>query len=276
MKNCIFITFDDRYVVYAKACIASLRENYPNHPPVLIKYNGNIKQVIDYFSSIPNVSLLDFKVDDQYLKSLNPGVIGSYMIYVRLILWTELFNEYDNLIYLDCDTIITKPFDEIVDSIDFFVVADNDTQGVFKDEFKHDRELSELLAEDQINFDLINTSMINSGMFVLPRKYRTIEHVEQLRTISDRYDKYIMHSDQSVLSIWVYLNRIPISKDFKYNFQTQFVFMPFFHVFDLESIKIMHFSAWKPDKNYSQLLKPAGYVVTAFERYERYRRLSEV
>jgi hypothetical protein len=43
--------------------------------------------------------------------------------------------------------------------------------------------------------------MINSGFFILPKKYRTTEYLEEIRRITGTYNEYVNYCDQSIISI---------------------------------------------------------------------------
>src|SRR5262245_13949390 len=103
MKQCIFTAFDDAYFPYARACLNSLNDNFPNHPPVHVLYAGKDPAVITYCSR-RNVSIIDYNFDQSMFDGFNLGVIGSPMIYARLLLWTDFLNEFEKVLYLDCDT----------------------------------------------------------------------------------------------------------------------------------------------------------------------------
>ncbi len=268
--HCIFTTFDDSYFPYAKACINSLHANYPDHPQIIIYYPGNKHEVREYVERMPNVSLLDLEFDLDKIANLNLGVIGSSMIFIRLFLWTNLFDQYETIVYLDCDTIVVKPFAEVFEKNSFFCVADSSPDPVFRQEVSADPDLLRALYLDGMDLTTVNSTMINSGFFVLPKKYRSAENVKQIWRIADTYNNFIMHSDQSILSIWCQLNNITASRDYQYNFQTYFILSDIIHKTDLDDIKIMHFSFWKPDKTFNEVLKPAQYVMRAWEQYLKY------
>jgi lipopolysaccharide biosynthesis glycosyltransferase len=270
MNNCIFTAFDDKYFIYARAWLTSLAENYPDHPPVKIIYVGKNEGVKDFCSSLPNVSILDYPLDPHEFEGLNLGVVGSPMIYVRLVLWTRLFDEYDSIVYMDCDTVVLKPFPEVFLFDDFFCVSDNSKEEVILQQASSDAELMSYLETDKIVLEELNRSMLNSGFFVLPKKYRTRENLDQLWGISRKYNKFMKHSDQSILSIWCYINRLSISNAYEYNFQTHFIFSAVIHSISMDSIKIIHYSYWKPRRNFEQLLLPASYVLKAHEAFEKY------
>lgn len=277
MKNCIFITFDDNYFFYAKPCLNSLVKNYPNHPPVKVLYKGNNPDVLNFISTLSNVQIIDYQLDLSQFESLNFGPMGSPMIYVRLLLWTNYFDEYDTIVYLDCDTLILKPFPEVFEENDFFCVLDNactmndSPHKVFLMSGESDENLLSLLQKDNLEFDTINKLMINSGFFVLPKRYRTKEHLDQIWKITATYNPYIMYADQSALSIWCYLNNIFISKDYKYNFQIGLSFNKAIPSIDIDSIKIIHFAGIKPDEPYFQdFVSAAHYFVKASSAFEKY------
>lgn len=274
-KNCIFMTFDDGYFRYAKVALNSLRENFPEHPPIKVLYTGNSIEVIAFIDAIPNCSQIEVPDALYDYSQYNLGVIGSSMVYVRFILWSDYFDEYDTIMYIDCDTIIQQGFSELFELERFFVVSDNapyEPENVFAPREKHNPLLMKRLREDGLDFEVVQNSMINSGVFVLPRSFRTIEQYELLKSLLRRYNDFIVHSDQSIITLWCLVNGIVPSRDFRYNFQTQHILTDAVVEIALNDIKIMHFSNFKPDKNFEELLAASYFIQKAYADFNKYRR----
>ncbi|MFM7852926.1 MAG: glycosyltransferase, partial [Flammeovirgaceae bacterium] len=264
--------FDDSYFKYAKPCLTSLKSNYPNHPPVKVLYNGNSKEVLLFIDSLPNVEMMNFEPDWKQFDNLEHEHVGSPMIYARFLLWSPDFDEFDNVVYMDCDTIVLQPFEEITTIGDFFCVSDNSEEGIFLSNYLNDPQLKGLLADQGLDLDKINVEMVNSGFFVLPKKFRTAHYREQLWSISQRYNQYIHHGDQSVISIWCHLNKFPLSTRFEYNFQTRHIFTDVVMKIQRHQIKILHYSYWKPLKNFEELVIPANHVIFVNEAFYKFVR----
>ena len=81
-----------------------------------------------------------------------------------------------------------------------------------------------------------------------------------------------MHSYQSVISIWCYLNNLKFSLDYRYNFQLMFVFLGVSQNINWDSIKILHFALYKIDRNYNRVFLPAIYIEKAYEQFNKYSK----
>lgn len=272
MKNCIFLSFDDLYFNYAKACINSIKSNFPNHPLILAHYLGNNQNILDFLNETERLSrinhcLVQSKNDDFNLEHL--GLPYSYnRKYHRFILWEDYFNQYDTIVYIDCDTLVLKPFPELFKLNEFFVVSDNSTESVFRSDCDN-RKLKSFTKEDSIDLDEIDNHLVNSGLLVIPKTYRTKEYRNQLWGLVHRYNEFTYFADQSIITLWMYLNQIPISKDYRYNFLIHFIGRPHILRVDIESIKIIHFALWKPNKNFIQLKKRLKYADILVEKAEK-------
>jgi lipopolysaccharide biosynthesis glycosyltransferase len=271
-KNCIFLTFDDVYYKYARICLNSLAANYPEHPPVKVLYSGKSPEIIAALSEMPKVEVLSHELDVNQFASLNICQLGSAMVYARFILWTDLLDQFDKILYLDCDTIILKPFPELFEREGFFAVSDNGFEKVFDRTKLTNPELLAALEKDGLNLESVNEYMANSGFFIIPREYRTKEHLSQLWSITNTYNDYFAFADQSAISIWMYMNSIPLSEEYQYNFQTQFLFKDTLQIMGADNVKVMHYSGWKPDKNFHELLVPANYIFSIRDNFNKYNK----
>lgn len=246
-KNAIFISFDDGYAHYAKSCINSIKSNYPAHPKIIINYCGKTKSIIDYISQIENS--LPFTYDDKF--PFNPGSIGNPIIYNRFNLWTEVFAEYENILYLDVDTIVLKSLDRVFAESSFYICNDcheqakifsvDDTRLLTSRAVNTDEILKVKLSEDALDIPASKLSMVNSGMFLMPRSYRTNANYKDLLTIAQRYDSHTAYSDQSVISIWCWKNEININSDFNLNCQIRFLRDESMNI-NIHDVEILHFS----------------------------------
>ncbi len=271
MKNCIFLSFDDIFFKYAKVCLNSLKRNYPDHPMVLVYYEGSDSQVFSFINDLEKVDLLDIAYPSEKFKNLNLGVIGSIMTYSRFLLWEEYFNRFDTIVYLDCDTVILKPFPELFKHNHLFAVSDFSNTKAFNTELDT-YDLKKLTLEDGIDLGQIN--MINAGVLAIPKSYRKKEHFSQIWSLTKRYNKYANHSDQSILTLWILLNKMPISNECKYNFQIGFITRSMFNEINVKDIKILHYAFWKPEKNIDflkeKILLANKFINNAILEFERF------
>ncbi|MEP0984913.1 glycosyltransferase [Ekhidna sp.] len=253
-RNCIVIIFDDDFLDYARNCLLSF-SNYPDHPEIKVIYQGKDQSIIAFIRDLDSVEQFYVELDTPKYSELNLGHIGSPMIYGRYICWSSLFDEYDKVLYIDCDTLILKPFPELFEKEDFFAVYDNAGKPLFnKTAYQNDVFLSKT-EQDNIPVDLVNNLMINSGMLLIPRRYRNKSNFDFLHRLSERYSPFIEHSDQSIITIWCYLQNLKISCDYQYNYMIDRITRPTFGNVKLDDVKLLHFSYWKPKKNLEELLE---------------------
>lgn len=269
MRNCILLSFDDNFFQYAKPCLNSFQKNFPDHPLIQVLYLGNNPKIISFLEKLENVERLELEFDLEQFSGLNLGVGSSLSMYARFILWTDVFDDFDHVMYLDSDTIVLQPFPEIFDSEDFFCVLDSNGEGMFLEKHNDNSDLHDLLRRDGLDKVSIDTLMINSGMFVLPKKYRTKKQLGLLWTLANRYHLYSKYGDQSIISIWCLVNNIKGSTDYKYNFQVHYVLTELFTAIRKDSIKILHFAFWKPNGKLDHILLPAiKYIMDLSKSYE--------
>ena len=270
IRNAIFLAFDDGYMDYAKVCISSILKNYPNYPEILIFYNDNNEENLKYFEGIDRISIHSFDLDflDYNRVDLNPN--NSNLVFVRHLLWSERFKEYDNILYLDADTLILRPLDELFSREDFYAVYDLTPPGhsIFKNESHNDEQLLKLLSEDGISISFDQFSMMNSGVFLIPKKYRTKKHFDKLIELTYRYNPYAFIPDQTSISLWCHYNMIEFSDNLIYNFQLCFFTHPtvFFKKLSqpnyLADIHIIHYTWWKPGNTfYSRFLNISKFFI---------------
>lgn len=256
-KNCIVIIFDDEYFDFAKNCLASF-SNYPDHPVINVFYHGENRDIMRFIDDLNRVERVTIELDIPKYANLNLGHIGSPMIYGRYIIWSSIFDSYDNVLYMDCDSLVLKPFPELFKKEDFFAVYDNARKPLFNESAYQNDEFLSKTFEDNIPHDLVNNLMINSGVLLIPRKYRTELNFSLINWLSDRYSPFIEHSDQSIITIWCYLKNIRISCDYQYNYMVDRINRSGFGNVKLEDAKILHFSYWKPKKNLEELFRKSS------------------
>lgn len=269
MKNCIFYVANDAYFGLLKCSINSLG-NYENHPEIFVFYRGDNCDNIQWLSD-RGVVRIDTEYDLSEFDGFDLGVMSSKMCYTKLLMWSNLFGDYDNVIYLDCDTIVLGSLDEVALKNEFFAVSDgSDTETVFFEKYLGDSGLINLSY--RCGFDLLdlNKSMINSGFMVVPKRLRSKEYYSLLLDIAKDFSRYGKYADQSVISIWAYMLGIKGSHDYNYNFQTHFIFTSKILSSDFRRIKVIHFSQWKPDTKYCGLLKAAEYIRYSYCEYLKY------
>jgi lipopolysaccharide biosynthesis glycosyltransferase len=185
-------------------------------------------------------------------------------------MWTDAFTDYDKLIHLDADTAVLKPLDFMFEADEFFGVSYNfDT--LINPEMASDPQLVKLLEEDKIPYPDQQLKMMNAGVFMIPKRYRTPTQLQLLKEITLKYDRYNRFADQGAISLWCQKNNISFNDLYQYNF-SGFFYTAFFEGFDYSNIHIFHFAAeWKPDGPvYKIALEVSKHILGLHEKVEKY------
>jgi len=225
-KNAIAFYFDDRYLNYARALVGSIVTNYPSHPKILVYYEGQNTEIRNLLRTLVNVELKDMFYRENFRaqkKSLGP--VNHPGVYLKYNLWTSDFDEYDNVLYLDCDTIVQRNLDYIFEEHDFFIVSNHEPYTivrVFGQDKRHDKKLQRKLNRYGIKYPDGPNSMANAGVFMIPKKYRTPFYYNLLCDLSKDFIKYCAYADQSIITLWCNVLNIPISQSYLYNYQVSF------------------------------------------------------
>lgn len=248
MKNAIFLTFDDKFSLYARACLNSMARNYSEHPELLVFFQGRDPEMLEYLRSFKRLTLIPRLNLEPLDSGWHLGYARSGIVYHRYCLWTELFNGYDNVLQLDVDTLVLKPLDELFAHTEFFAVPNHchiPHVRVFSPGAINDGALLSMLKEDGLPAFDGPDDMCNAGVYLMPKHYRTPEQCELLMHITRKYNRFFLFADQSALSVWCKLNAIEYSRSYEYNFQVNhFGTMHY----DLDDIAILHYSSnFKPD-----------------------------
>ena len=102
------------------------------------------------------------------------------MLY-KYLAWSELFEAYDNVLYLDVDTLVLRPLDDMLSTAEFLIIPDNEIRAdarVFQVTEYANNHLLELLKEDGLPLFDERQDMCNAGVFVIPRDFRTNKHLQ--------------------------------------------------------------------------------------------------
>lgn len=241
--NAIYLRFDDAFLPFARACLNSIRHNYPEHPSILADYAGEDARMISLLESM-KAERLPPEAPPEFVRYLSrkraPQGVAD-----RFKLWRNRFDRFDTILHLDADTLVLKPLDDLLTQSDpYFVSNHENTPGVriFHSDHEHCGTLRDRLAEDDLTFPGRPDDMANAGMFVLPRAFRNPQTLAVLANLARRYGEYFAYADQSLLSLWLQTLAIRPSLNYADNYQT-----PFFTESDatipLEDVRILHFSS---------------------------------
>ena len=257
MNDAIFMAFDDRHWVYAQACLRSLIMNYPNYPSLLIFYNGHDHEKKDWLLSIQRATIYhNYPLPKCIENPIFHKDVNSEMVYYKYLLWTDMFRNYNNILHLDVDTIILSPLDDIFKSENFFIIRNN----LYFKEIKILSILNKKVKKILSNLDIClptRKDMVNAGVFVIPRKYRSDRLKTSLIMITNMLKPYLKYADQSAISLWCMRHVIIPTESYEYNYQVPLynkVFIPrykkelspgFYFTLNknlMDNIKIIHYS----------------------------------
>jgi len=242
-ENCIFISANKSFLPLLKMCLSSISENYPNHPDIILCHTDftesdlhGIAKITDRVIPIPNI-LETYGIWP--IMAHLPRDIDPSVFYARFLIrkWW-IFNNYNNVLHLDADTLVMKDLSHLMDDNRFYIVEDVyvGDDNIFRN--KYDSQLLKKLTDDSI---VIGNKACNGWIFLVPFKYRTKKYYDDIMYLLWSYSNHIKRADQSILNIWLYRNNITIQKDFKYNFQHRLLLNPLNDKI-LRNAHIIHFN----------------------------------
>jgi len=109
-----------------------------------------------------------------------------------------------------------------------------------------DEKIRQYLKEDGLleHFnENIESKMVNAGLFILPKKYRTKEQYEYIYYLANRYNHYNFYGDQTIITLWAFKNNIIPTLNENYNF---FPLNFNYRSYDLTNVRMLHFICIKP------------------------------
>jgi len=295
MNNAIFMAFDDKHFYYFIRLYNSLNENYPDHPIILAHYEGIQPSRVEWLKSRKDIRLyLNTELPPELTTQYYHKAVPSKLVYFKYLLWTELYDEYDNILHLDADTLVFSSFEELFKRDEFFVAYNNIS---FKEVTilptnKKDRGLSGFYLGYHGIRTPTHNDMVNAGIFMIPKKYRKREHLKFLIDITNDFKDLLVYADQSALSLWCIKNNITPSEEYEYNFQTplfeksyrsrykgKLSLGSFFSLRKdiINKIKILHYSGpIKPDIIKFRKWNLMGrYANLFYEQYQKYQGIPE-
>jgi lipopolysaccharide biosynthesis glycosyltransferase len=278
VRNALFLTFDDRYWDLARACLNSLRLNYPGYPRLLLAYRGRSRAIVQWLSRFPRSEFIDDALFELPYDQFPDSPVDSHIVYRRYALWGDAFNGFDTLLGLDVDTLVLKPLDSLFLRPDFFAVGDfgpSDDVRVFGRDQSGNAALQHRLREDGLSYPREAGDMLNAGMFVLPRSRRGAAELNRLVQITRRYASWLAYADQSAISLWMQVHRIAPTREFTYNLQARMLGDKSINM-TLAQAAVLHFSDIKPgDERFRNWNLVCDHAELLLELYERYRSADE-
>lgn len=223
-EHAIAVTVGANYFDVLCLFLDTLEQNYPAHPNVVVCYrNFSLGQTRFLKQRYARLRLLDI---DGYPLPTGPGMLHHDRLYdldvfyARLLLWTDVFDDYQVVLYLDVDLLVLAPLDGLFETSSFSIIAES-YRGAHPVLYDNQQdEWQPLLKEDGIA-ECSDQQPANAGVFAIARRYRTHAQFQRLASILERYEPYLAWGDQSMLNIWMWQNGLEPSYDFRYNFQAR-------------------------------------------------------
>ena len=104
--HAIYLRFDDAFLPFAKACLNSLRVNYPDHPQVLVDYVEEDQAMLSLLEAI-GARRLPPEPPPEFVRHLHRDRAG-HAVGDRFKLFRSGFKPYDTILHLDADMLILK------------------------------------------------------------------------------------------------------------------------------------------------------------------------
>jgi lipopolysaccharide biosynthesis glycosyltransferase len=246
MNDAIFLAFDDTYSLYARACLNSLRANYPEYPHLVVYYQGSNGEVMQFLSSFERLTLVTETDLTSIEDGFNLGEVNNKAVYFKYLCWNREFAQFRNILYLDADTLVLKPLTELFETQTFYAAPNHDSLPsvrIFDPATLSDTQLVTLLSQDELTLLENMDDMCNAGVLLIPEAYRTANHFNQLLNVTRRYNRFLQYADQSAISLWCKLNKIEYSNNFSFNFQSIHFGCNDLRSYSLNDIHILHFSS---------------------------------
>jgi len=264
--------FDDGFLPYAHACLNSLRDRYPGHPPLIVDYAGKDARTLALLDSM-RAERLPPEPPPEFARFLHRKRAPE-AVFDRFKLWRHQFDRFETILHLDADMLVLHPLDDLFAQTNPYAVANHEPLPqvrVFHPDHARKRALLRRLDEDDLVYPEGPDDMANAGLFTLPRAFRGPQALAQLARFAMRYGQFFAFADQSLLSLWLRARGVLPSSQFADNFQTPFFTDPNIDV-PFERIRVLHFSSYrKPGtRSFDQWTRigPArDKVHTLFNRY---------
>ncbi|MCZ6673232.1 MAG: hypothetical protein O7C75_09870 [Verrucomicrobia bacterium] len=219
-KNAILTSVSSEYYKYFFIFNRSLQRYFPNYPELIVLWQKLTPEQLAHLNNIPRVQSWDV---DAIEFEAGPPMVGREsddpkIYYMRFLIFSNLFNDYDNILYLDTDITILRPLDELLDKKEFTIIDDpyKGKHPIIRTNINEEK-LDRLTREDKL--PSLPKFGANAGVFLAPRSIRSEENFQELMKIKERYRDYLNLGDQSVMNLWILKYSLCKRADFRYNFQ---------------------------------------------------------
>ncbi len=196
----IFFSTDDEYIPYLDVAIASLIENAsPNFSYRLIILNTGLKA--ENIAKVKQNQRPGFVID---FVDISEGVEGikarlknvyhfSVVTYYRLFI-ASLFPEYDKVVYLDCDLVVTGDVSELYNT-----ELGNNILAACPEEYVQNTPEFRTYAEKALGVD--PDGYVNAGVLVMNlAEFRKNEIEKRFISLMTEYDFDLLDPDQAYLN----------------------------------------------------------------------------
>lgn len=222
MPNAIAVALLANYYPILVLFLESMKRSFPAHPEIVVCQKGFSPAQIEFlktrFSRLRIVDLTQHK----FLKGpamLNRTHYDLDAFYARFLLWTDVFADYDKVLYVDIDAFITGSLDPLFASNELlcFEESYSGPKPLFYD--ASDPALLQLLKEDGLT--QLPEHPGNAGVLLIPRRYRAPEQLAELSRLLERYSKHLIWGDQSLINLWMARIGVRPIHDYRFNFQVR-------------------------------------------------------
>ncbi len=223
--HAVLVTVDTRYEGILRVFLRCLHRHYPAHPLVVVCTSGWTSQMCEGFDrEFPFIRWLDASTL-RFPKGppmRHDASMDRPIMYARWAAFSSAFDAYDTILYLDVDTLVLAPLDDLLAAdgpLAFEEAYPHLDTLVFRD--PEDTDLRELLRVDGLGE--WQWQVANAGVIALPRRCRRIEHLAEADRLARRYEPHLMWGDQSLLNLWLARNGLRPVHDFRFNYQVRLI-----------------------------------------------------
>lgn len=156
-EHAICMSVNQEFLEIFKQALVSIFKNYPEHPDVHVLVDDDMSMEDMPYKDI--ISYHHNDVEDKFIKSSLYDIPLHKMksFYARYqIRFSDIFDTYENVLYLDADTIITDSLHDLMNNENFFMCAESNLKenGYIKDMYIP--EITDDLQQDNLADKIAN------------------------------------------------------------------------------------------------------------------------
>lgn len=263
----IVIAINQKFFEHLKALLGSIFTNWPNSPDIVVYAHPDLTlDSITYLSNVKKVILKKYnpqelkfyklvQQDKTFFKSKEFIETGYFSLY----LFSNEFDNYKNLLFLDADTLVLKPLDELFQGDNIFICSANNNRLLPYFNVAQSQPRKSLLifywVLKLLQFGIFPKPFVsaNSGVMLIPEKLRGGKHELDILNILKQFQS-VCSSDQEIILLYALKHNYKISNDYRFNFQLRFfnlIKKSKHNKADLIKasidVKVLHFNGPKPD-----------------------------